>query len=663
VPTNRAGGFRQGRIIAFPAPLPRTHLRFPEGWNRLPSDAARAHSPLESTVAQTQAAHRGSLIWSLEVLAMEHAAKPQLAGETARPAAERVPHDGERETFAGNGPADVAQRALKETVERSPRLIAQRAMIDAIRQGSPPVAQCRPDEAATSPADGVVQRFKVRNTTYHRVEGGSIAQQAAVKFGVESDIPEASEPGLPAFVPNVPTKDTVNHVATRYMEGWGDKEAARRRQRLVIGVNTWQSFSETTGTALARARAKAEVEVPDGAVGTALVFVWQPRWRKNNQQGAFWPEAAVDLTEGEKVDESKEAVLRGKIPYGLFRSFILSHQSTSEYAQAFAGKGYLPYVHVADPDSPSFKVPQGRQTPGGDKAFLSGSFAEQSDVGLFDRITALINRRRTRVRPDKAPKTAPSVLSGGYQIRASSSAKTIPLSIVGTQIDMQTRRVLFSKGVSATAAYLPEPNLFVNWDDLPKVRETSLARDGMFGTGSGESEELMKGLIEELRKRGRTDEEIRERVAFKPAAAVATGASGEGQRFLAKTEQGDALAVPADLKDAYVSLLQAEQNHANPNKWRRMAVEAIFASGAAIADKTHLEDLVLSYLKTSAGTGGPLERAISQLAPARPATVPVPVVPDGVDGKLRAMAAAMAQTLLAYEPTLTELIRPKEAGQ
>lgn len=67
---------------------------------------------------------------------MEHAAKPRFAEHGDRPAAERVSQPGEALTSAGNSPAAVAQRALREVIDHSPRIAAQRAWVASIRDGS-----------------------------------------------------------------------------------------------------------------------------------------------------------------------------------------------------------------------------------------------------------------------------------------------------------------------------------------------------------------------------------------------------------------------------------------------------------------------------------------------------------------------------------------------
>lgn len=502
----------------------------------------------------------------------------------------------------------------------------------------------------------VVRRLAVGNVEYQRGDGGTLAEVPnEAPFGAPAPNEQAHVGLRPiAFVANVPTAGLVSQVATRYAEGWSNPEERRKRQRLVVGVNTFQSLGEDLETARQRANQKLAGNYPDGTVGKAVVFVWRPNWSSD------WPAQPLHLNDEQKIAEKTEALEREKMPYGLFRSTILSSQATADFANDLNAKGYEPYIHVADPDAPSFKVPQGRQRPGGNKVYMSGEFATESEeVGLFDRLSDLINRRVTRVRPNnRPPKPLPSVVAGGYQLRDSSAPnEAIPLSKIASQIDMQVRGVLFSKGVSPMAAYLPEPNLAVRWTDVPKQVNNQQAANNLFGGTSGESPQLMQNMFAASNL---TLDDFRQRVAFKPAAAIATGATGQGERFRARTEQPVlrpnevSLAAGMSLEEKYRSVLRAGQSHANPSMWPGKAVHAADINANSNAGKTRVLQRARYHLKNPGDDVGTVisRNVISDIAGQGEKAQRPKVINQDQDTRLQQLARETVNVIGAYEALL-----------
>ncbi len=501
-----------------------------------------------------------------------------------------------------------------------------------------------------SPIPLSIQRLTVGASQWVRGDGGSIASTEERALGTQPAGVAPTAPDELAIVANVPTaRTTASEIATRYAEGWGDATAMARRQRLVIGANTFQSLGESLDAAKARAEAPVKDAMPAGAIGTAVIMVWRPAWNKP------WPANPLTLDAPQRDRERTEVLDRTKIPYGTFRSAILSSQATSTYAQAFGQAGYRPYVHVSDPDSASFKVPAGRQRPGGAKTHFAGAFDAVGNEGLFDRLAALVDRRRRDRGAGQPRKEFPAVVAGGYQFRD----PTIPLTRIAGQIDMQVRRVLFSKGRAPTAAYLPEPNLFVNWADIPKqATAPGRAIADVFGPGSGESPRLMTAIIAELTKRGIPPAEIRRRVAFKPAAAVETGASGGGERFRARTEQPKLLpaasrpAAGMSIEDAYESVLRSGQSHANPNTW---PTKALAAAGLDKGPENVNLRRARYWLRHLAG-GDAIGTKIQALAGLGTQDPKPPGLSAADDITLRDMAQATIDVIRAYHPAINALI-------
>jgi len=394
-----------------------------------------------------------------------------------------------------------------------------------------------------------------------------------------------------AFIWNVPTHGSAEKVAGRYAEPWATPEDAVSRQRLVIGVNTRQSVFETPAAAKARAKDNAKVEAAEGAVGTAVSFVWRPKLKVSSATtdaaDYAWPETALEGRSDPEVAKERTEAL-AKVPYSEIRTTIMAHTSTARYASEFQAADYEPYIHISDPDTPSFQVPRGNAHPDRIDADhpLGGAFAEESDTLLFDRLSELIERR-TETREGHPAKPMPAVLAGGYQLRPSSSGEegaALPLSGIASQIDMQTRRILYAKGRSPVAAYVPEPNLAVRWADLPKSETSPLALDAgrLFGTGTGESPTLIGNIIEKLKADGKGPTELRQAVAFKLSAAIATGATGVGkggERFRVaseKTPDAEApVAAPTTVPAAFAEILASGQQHANPNVWFGRALKSV----------------------------------------------------------------------------------------
>lgn len=541
-----------------------------------------------------------------------------------------------------------------------------------------------------------VQRLTVGRDKYTRTKNNElVAEPESNEFGDQAAPTASADPkNTIAYVTNVPTHGSATEVAARFVAGWCTPAEAAARQRMVIGVNTWQSLFESLNDAKARARGLAKDVAVDGAVGTALSFVWRPIWtiQRNGRGGAkpvVWrgdsepylaepasaaasapasaESSAADAAPesgGLRGTEKNEVQNRAKLPYGLFRSTILSSTATATYANQFAAGGFEPYVHVADPDTPSLKVPKGRQRPGGDKVYMGGAFSEESETGLFDRAAELIVRR-TRDRGEKT-KDFPSVFAGGYQFRD----PKLSLTKIAGRIDMQVRRIFFSKGTSATAAYLPEPNLMLRWQDVPKASDDvrASAATNLFGTSTGESEAIMAAIVERLTARlsaahsdwtpARVASELRSRVAFKPAAAIATGADAGGERFRASSEQtASEVSGPKTLEEAYRQVLATEQNHAHPNAWARKACLAAEA-GEAPAVQDYVRHLLFTAVGSSGGRA--FGSAIQALFPDGPSEKPASVSDDAAQ-RLKAIAEETAALLAAFEPELQALL-PKPAS-
>lgn len=426
--------------------------------------------------------------------------------------------------------------------------------------------------------------------------------------------PHSGEICYVASVPTTTADKGPEQIARKYVnEGFKYPQDAKRRFGLVVGVNGYQSITDTSDNCKNEIKRKV---IPagswEGSRLGAVGFTWQAKWQNSTTKNKASLEEVKNACNANLNGEEKELIRNYEnsnkvIPYDRIREQVKSHGFTTQFRNELTVNNNPVYFVTGDPDAVSLKAapPPSVEEVTQDLDALNleaaprkqqGDQAESSNKGkgkqkevekevpvqqmaktLFERYDQIIRNYMAANNGE-----TPAIVSGGYEFRMKGLGGQTGDALRGAanKLDMAVRQAMAK--INPNTVYFPEPNTIFKMEAGKKVV------DGTFSSGpKGKSEG--QSLVAKMRRQKQLENK---QMIFNLEAAIETNSDrfntiidGKEVNLLINWTGGK---IP-ELKEEHIkALFESSQTHVNKFYWMRRVMPQ-YPGGKAYNDPKKLK--------------------------------------------------------------------------